>query len=695
MTEVKLGLLLLVVVTISALSAEPSQDFPSIDLCHGQQHCFASVSNNTSITCTAKGVNPLGNSVEWFQNTSLAEIPLTSSKFNTSVDDTFVSVAKTNVVFNDDSLLEQYICKSSNSSGMQIAIVLLKSNYPWTFNDSVTGQLKQRIVLNCGDFDESLIVWQKQTDSGEYDTLAYRFDGSYTLTKNDFNLSSNGSLIIPTLTLSNEGNYVCIYRSLEQQGYKSYSLDIDGPHRPDDVEESSTLRMWIIILIIIITGVSIVLILLYIRKRKQKHNYSDQLQARKSREKRDTWNKGAGFVMNYEEPPTITDEMDIESNQSDIVEEHVQMSTFLSTSKEDVENTNSSKGEDDVKTDFQNEEDADGSRNAKSIDTELKKEDVESVKDFEDNYQNSKPKAVVTEISYLNKPQDVLELGSLIIILLETSLKSFTWEGKEVQNYEKGDFKPFFGVPFDEMLYVSDRGSKSIVKFDKRFNRLADFGKEHLAEPGGLTVSPTNEHLFILNGKDLPNAGISVFSLDGNYMKDITLRDLVEPWFIKCNTRNELVVSEINSKKVKIYDSEKGKLIDSFSGNLDGAPMYSRGLALDKKDNIYISLRAPGLRSQMECIVKYNSQGFQLKKYLESPPANQTFKKFWKSVPLGRHIDGIAEDVLAVGRKSKGLDFATALYFVEQWDEEYLLVVDTGNRRVLIVQLTMHDTVQF
>ncbi|XP_071853011.1 uncharacterized protein [Apostichopus japonicus] len=672
---------------------KPLQEDPNIDVCHGKPNCLASVSKDTSISCSVEGARPVS-TVQWFEKTQFDETLLKSSYSDTSVNFTFSSFALTSVTFSGNNFFKMLICKSFNQAPSIVngtATVLLEISQPQyslVFNNTESGHENTQIALECTNSEQSVLLWKRKRDM-EYETIAYRMNNLSIVTMEDYTLSSSGSLVIATLKVHHGGEYACFYGPFEHYNYNGVTLNVDVP--PHEGKDSSTVKMWIIICIVIFSGMLILSLVFYIRHRRQKtKGYSDKLQRTRNMEEaenifnnaKETWNKGGALAMT-DEVSQSTVNLDIGTDPPHETNEIHTMSTFGKTTTD---------GEKASSSGILDEETKDGFEETSSI---TNGEQYPFEASNEAGFQDVRPNDIADEIKDIDQPHDVLTLGSDIMILMDNAIKSYTWEGKLVKKYQKEGFKPFAGAAYEGKLYVTDKESKCIVTFDNNLNRLNEFGNDHLAEPGGITVCAGKGFLLVLNGRNVENAGISVFKLDGTYVKDFGSRELSDPWYIKCNYRNELLVSDNGNKKMKTFDIDTEKLVDSFSTNLDGTPMHCRGISVDQENNIYVALRAPGYRSQMECIIKYNAQGFQLQKYLESPPPNQTFKNFWKSMPLGHHIDSIAEDVLSVGRKSEGLSFARGLHFIERWDEQYLMIVDAGNKRVSILEITSRNKMDF
>ncbi|PIK35312.1 hypothetical protein BSL78_27862 [Apostichopus japonicus] len=110
-----------------------------------------------------------------------------------------------------------------------------------------------------------------------------------------------------------------------------------------------------------------------------------------------------------------------------------------------------------------------------------------------------------------------------IIILLNNKIKSYKWDGVLVEEYTdvSGNFRPFAGAVFEEKLYVTDKTSKCILVFSTSLDYERNFGQDHLNRPRGITVCEEKGLLLVLNGGGEADAVISAFKPNGEYVIEI------------------------------------------------------------------------------------------------------------------------------------------------------------------------------
>lgn len=214
---------------------KPLQEDPNIDVCHGKPNCLASVSKDTSISCSVEGARPVS-TVQWFEKTQFDETLLKSSYSDTSVNFTFSSFALTSVMFSGNNFFKMLICKSFNqapSIANGTATVLLEISQPQyslVFNNTESGHENTQIALECTNSEQSVLLWKRKRDM-EYETIAYRMNNLSIVTMEDYTLSSSGSLVIATLKVHHGGEYACFYGPFEHHNYKGVTLNVDGKYR--------------------------------------------------------------------------------------------------------------------------------------------------------------------------------------------------------------------------------------------------------------------------------------------------------------------------------------------------------------------------------------------------------------------------------------------------------------------------------
>ena len=134
----------------------------------------------------------------------------------------------------------------------------------------------------------------------------------------------------------------------------------------------------------------------------------------------------------------------------------------------------------------------------------------------------------------------------------------------------EGMAKPYGIVVKDQRVYVTDTQQRSVVVFDMKNGRFFQFGTSgegNLQKPLGISISDQNE-IFVI---DITALRIAIYDIDGNYLRDIDVRDDVRrPTGIAVSpdgSRIYLVdTGGIDSQRhrVLIYDNANGQLLKSF-----------------------------------------------------------------------------------------------------------------------------------
>jgi len=167
--------------------------------------------------------------------------------------------------------------------------------------------------------------------------------------------------------------------------------------------------------------------------------------------------------------------------------------------------------------------------------------------------------------------------------------KVITIEGSEKEN---------FLYPIDVLtdkrgnIYVSDSVRAKVFVFDKDGEFVRNITLKELQRPVGLAISRDGEKLYIV---DALSSQIHITTLDGKYLNSIGKNgngdgEFNRPTFIDVGSDGRLYVSDSMNHRIQILDKD-GKFIGKFGhlGQEIGSFGSPRGISLDSHGNIYVS----------------------------------------------------------------------------------------------------------
>ncbi|PIK42925.1 putative RING finger protein nhl-1-like [Apostichopus japonicus] len=205
------------------------------------------------------------------------------------------------------------------------------------------------------------------------------------------------------------------------------------------------------------------------------------------------------------------------------------------------------------------------------------------------------------EIPGIIQPHDVITFKNQIFILMDDGIYAYNIAGNTIKRWKETGFKPFAATFLGNTLFVTDKKSKCVIKFDESLNEKERFGEHNMEEPAGITSCERENCIYVLTGRKKKSAVVAKFTSDGKYLGCYCSGSLEDPWYIKKSSSNEFFISDFARMAVDVYSYNfKCRLYTVKTNN------HCRGMDIDNKGNIYIALRNPGYKAQYECIVRYN-----------------------------------------------------------------------------------------
>ncbi|XP_070555088.1 tripartite motif-containing protein 2-like [Ptychodera flava] len=137
-----------------------------------------------------------------------------------------------------------------------------------------------------------------------------------------------------------------------------------------------------------------------------------------------------------------------------------------------------------------------------------------------------------------------------------------------------------------------DCGNKQVVVCDENGKPVKCFGKDHLKGVLGITISPYNGNVYVVDGDA---RCIRIYSQSGDYIECFgsygnRVGQFSQPWDITVeSSEGKVFVSDNGSHSVKVFDADGGFLFSFGSrGSADGQFTYPWGICNDQQGCVYV-----------------------------------------------------------------------------------------------------------
>ena len=172
-------------------------------------------------------------------------------------------------------------------------------------------------------------------------------------------------------------------------------------------------------------------------------------------------------------------------------------------------------------------------------------------------------------------------------------IQKFDIEGKCLCQFGEEKLRNARGITVHgDKVYVTDKANRCVAIFTIDGQYCCTIKSQHLRTPCGVTVGVNNQ-LYVSDDRC-----IHTFTLDGNYVCKLQLQlgttetngsQLCKPWGLTTDKRENLLVTDIDSHQVFIFNKD-GIVIHCFGtkGKEGGEFDTPFGIALSPKGNIYV-----------------------------------------------------------------------------------------------------------
>ncbi len=117
-----------------------------------------------------------------------------------------------------------------------------------------------------------------------------------------------------------------------------------------------------------------------------------------------------------------------------------------------------------------------------------------------------------------------------------------------------------------DVVVVAERDTHRVTVFNRRDGvMLRRFGSEgsgngQLKNPHGLCFMHDNRHVAVA---DCGNSRVSVFSVEGEFVRHVGVGELIDPTGVACSAVGELVVADVSDETVAVFSSS-GELLKNL-----------------------------------------------------------------------------------------------------------------------------------
>nr|XP_006823187.1 PREDICTED: tripartite motif-containing protein 2-like [Saccoglossus kowalevskii] len=169
-------------------------------------------------------------------------------------------------------------------------------------------------------------------------------------------------------------------------------------------------------------------------------------------------------------------------------------------------------------------------------------------------------------------------------------VKVFTLHGRYVNKITVSEDPIDMAVLEEDVIAISDHKKKTVLVCTKGSQVLREIGMGLLVAPLG--IASKHKLLYVADSGD---SNIKVFTFSGEHVRTIGSvgkgqGELLVPWFIAINKKDQVIVADALNNAVKVYTLE-GEFLFQFGkfGTREGQLINPRGVAVDKKNNIFVT----------------------------------------------------------------------------------------------------------
>ncbi|XP_011663517.2 RING finger protein nhl-1 [Strongylocentrotus purpuratus] len=262
----------------------------------------------------------------------------------------------------------------------------------------------------------------------------------------------------------------------------------------------------------------------------------------------------------------------------------------------------------------------------------------------------------INERCNFNQPHDIIQhddnfyitdKGNHQVIIMD---KQFKQVGKFLlpSDPAMAKFDPYAIAYTGKTFVVTDLKHKCVLEFTNS-TYLQRFGQDFLSNPTGIACDKEGK-VYVADGEkhcivvfDQLRERIAVLGGPG-----ATRGQFNNPWFIDVNSKGEVVVADFGNHRIQVVDPTKDTVTRLIDIHHNQKIWDVRGLAVDRNDNIYVTVRQNGnIRGwSTETVIAYSPEGVLL------------------------------------GSFGEGFNYARGMTIIEDEENMTVMVVDGANHRI-------------
>nr|XP_006822975.1 PREDICTED: tripartite motif-containing protein 2-like [Saccoglossus kowalevskii] len=232
-------------------------------------------------------------------------------------------------------------------------------------------------------------------------------------------------------------------------------------------------------------------------------------------------------------------------------------------------------------------------------------------------------KGLVGNYGKYNRPDSVLITSDWNVLVCDggnNRLQLLTLDGKHKRMIQFTGFREPFNPRFaaeslDGNYFITDSNNKQVVVCNNNFELIRCFGNTQLTHPIGISISPVNERVYVV---DLKSNCMRIYSQDGQYIKSFGSEGdwnchFQSPFGITTDSKGNVIVADQCNRRIQVLTGE-GEFLFKFGsrGNVGTQLQCPLGLATDTDGYMYVS------ENGNNRVQKYDSHG-QFVCHIDSP----------------------------------------------------------------------------
>ncbi|XP_071851878.1 uncharacterized protein [Apostichopus japonicus] len=195
---------------------KPANPYPLIANCIDDEVCRATLDEDLKLSCSVTRTRPAVD-LRWVHREGTTEQALQSTKYNFLNQFYYTSFANT-TVSSTNKYAMILACVPDNDENLMVpdeAFILVENSRYEALNHTKANvkwvQIHTELQLDCGKIEGDYLIWKRKTSATKtYESLLYRLHENEDITNTRFEIREETSLVLPRVTVDDEGTYLCV-----------------------------------------------------------------------------------------------------------------------------------------------------------------------------------------------------------------------------------------------------------------------------------------------------------------------------------------------------------------------------------------------------------------------------------------------------------------------------------------------------